>query len=160
MDEHVSWDVHLQKFQQGVEMNFDRDAAAGVLRRTTGFREAEPGVGELVECGSAEIFYGLEPSSDVMVSVRAASPTVLQLIYDLAVELRMVIFFPTAESWGVVVVEQSQAGDLPDASWEGWENFDEGFTPPTPVVCRTANELAVALVPSYDGWATWAHGGG
>jgi hypothetical protein len=112
------------------------------------------------EGGYAAIYYGLEPSSDVMVSVGAASPRVLQLIYDLAVELRMVVFFPTAESWGAAVVEQSQAGDLPDASWEGWESFDDGFTPPTPVVCRSAGDLAAALVPSYTGWETWAHGGG
>jgi hypothetical protein len=160
MDDGVSWDVHLQKFHQGAELNFDRDAAVKVLRRTTGFREAEPGVGEVVEGGYAAIYYGLEPSSDVMVSVRAASPTVFQLIYDLAVELRMVVFFPTAESWGAAVVEQPQDGDLPDASWEGWESFDDGFTPPTPVVCRSADDLAAALVPSYNGWETWAHGGG
>jgi hypothetical protein len=142
-----------------VEANFDLDAARGILRRTSGFREAEPGVGELVDGGYAEIYYGAEPSSDVMVSVRVASRAVLQLIYDLAAELRMVVFFPTDESWGVATVERSRVGDLPGPSWEGWEDFDDGFRPPTPIVCRNADELAAALVPFYDSWATWAHGG-
>jgi hypothetical protein len=156
----MSWDVHLQKFDQGAVVNFDLDAAKRVLRLTSGFREAEPGVGEIVEGGSADIYYGPEPSSDVLVSVRAASAAVLQLIYELAVELRMVVFFPTETGWGAAVVEQSQADDLPDASWDGWEDFDDGFKPPTPVVCRSADDFAAALVPSYEGWETWARGDG
>jgi hypothetical protein len=159
MDGRVSWDVHLQKFDQGREVNFDLEVAQTILRRTRGFRAAEPGVGELVEGGSAEIYYGAEPSSDVMVSIRAASSTVFQLIYDLAAELRIVVFFPTEESWGAAVVEPSQSHDLPDLSWEGWENFDDGFTPPTPIVCSTADDLATALAPAYDSWETWAHRG-
>jgi hypothetical protein len=158
MDDVVSWDVHLQKFQQGAEVNFDLDAAERVLRRTRGFCALEPGVGELVEGGYAEIHYGADPSSDVMVSVRAASPLALQLIYDLAVELRMVVFFPTDAGWGAAVVEQSQADDLPGPAWAGWQDFDAGFTPPKPIVCRSADELAAALAPSYQGWETWAHG--
>ena len=150
--------AHLQKFDQGAVVNFDLELAERVLRRTRGFCEAEPGVGEIVERGFAEIYYGSKPSSDVMVSIRASSATVLQLIYDLAAELQMVVFFPTEESWGAIVVEQSQARDLPDPSWSGWEAFDEGFTPPTPIVCRNADELAAALVPAYDGWENWAHG--
>jgi hypothetical protein len=113
MDDVVSWDVHLQKFDQGAEANFDLAAAKRVLRGTGGFREAEQGVGELVGGGFAEIHHGAEPSSDVMVSVRAASPAVSRLIYDLAAELRMVVFFPTERGWGVAVVDESQAGDLP-----------------------------------------------
>jgi hypothetical protein len=155
----VSWDVHLQKFDQGGEVNFDLEAAQKILRSTRGFRQAEPGVGELVEGGYAEIYYGFEPSSDVMVSIRAASSTAFQLIYDLAAELRMVVFFPTEESWGAAVVEPSQSRDLPDSSWEGWENFDDCFTTPTPIVCSTADDLAAALVPAYDSWETWARGG-
>jgi hypothetical protein len=154
----VSWDVHIQKFDQGGEVNFDLEAAQRILRRRGGFRAAEPGVGELVEDGHAEIYYGAEPSSNVMVSIRAASSTVFQLIYDLASELRMVVFFPTEESWGAAVVQPSQSHDLPDPSWEGWENFDDGFTPPTPIVCSTADDLTAALVPAYDSWETWAHG--
>ena len=103
-------------------VNFDLELAERVLRRTRGFCEAEPGVGEIVEGGFAEIYYGSKPSSDVMVSIRASSATV------------------------------------PDPWWSGWEAFDEGFTPPTPIVCRNADELAAALVPAYDGWETWAHG--
>jgi hypothetical protein len=159
MDDAVSWDVHLLKFDQGVVANFDLETAGRALRQTSGFRETEPGIGELVEGGFAEIFYGPEPSSDVMVSVRAASPAIWQVIYDLAAELRMVLFFPTEESWGAAVVEQSQARDLPDPSWEGWKDFDDGFTPPAPIVCRTVDELAAALAPAYTSWETWAHRG-
>jgi len=156
----VSWDVHLQKFDRGAEVNFDREAAQRILRRTAGFHAAEPGVGELVEGGYAEIYYGAEASSTVMVSMRAASSSIaFQLIYDLASELRMVVFFPTEESWGLAVVEPSQSDDLPGPSWDGWENLDDGFTPPTPIVCSTADALASALRPAYDGWEGWAHGG-
>ncbi|HEX3679481.1 MAG TPA: hypothetical protein VHU90_07155 [Galbitalea sp.] len=155
----MSWDVHLQKFDQGREVQFDLQAAQKTLQRTRGFREAEPGIGELVEGGYAEIYYGSEPSCDMMVSVRAASSTVFQLIYDLAAELRMVVFFPTEKSWSAAVVEPSQSDDLPDRSWEGWERFDDGFTPPTPIVCSTADDLAAALVAAYGSWETWAHGG-
>jgi hypothetical protein len=159
MDDAVSWDVHLQKFDGGAEVNFDLEAAQRILRQTRGFIAAEPGVGELVEGGYAEIYYGSEPSSTVMVSVRGASTAAVQVIYELAAELRMVVFFPTDESWGAAVVEPSQSHDLPGPSWEGWENFDEGFTPPTPIVCPTANDLAAALASSYGTWETWAHGG-
>jgi hypothetical protein len=153
----VSWDVHLLKFQGGAEANFDLGAAEAVLRGASGFLGAEPGVGEL---GSSDIYYGPEPSSDVMVAVRAASPAVFQLIYDLAVELRMVVFFPTEASWGVAVVERSQVDDFPDASWDGWERFDDGFTPPAPIVCQSADDLGAALAPAYNGWETWSRGRG
>ena len=155
----MSWDVHLQKFDQGREVNFDLEAAQRILRRTPGFRAAEPGVGELVEGGYAEIYYGSEPSSNVMISIRTASSAVFQLMYELAAELRMVIFFPAEDSWGAAVVEPSQSHDLPHPSWEGWEDLDDGFTPPTPIVCSTADDLVAALVPAYDSWEAWAHGG-
>jgi hypothetical protein len=90
----VSWDVHLQKFDQGREVNFDLEVAQRILRRAPGFRTAEPGVGELVEGGYAEIYYGSEPSSNVMISIRTASSAVFQLMYELAAELRMVIILP------------------------------------------------------------------
>jgi hypothetical protein len=155
----VSWDVLLQKFDRGSEATFDLDRARELLRQTSGFCEIEPGVGEIDGDEYAEIFYGVEPSSDVMISVRAASPVVYELIWELAAHLRMAVFFPTEDDWRVAVLDRSQADDLPDASWEGWERFDDGFTPPDPFVCEDAEALASVLRSSYDGWHSWAHRG-
>jgi hypothetical protein len=46
---------------------------------------------------------------------------------------------------------------VPDASWEGWGNFGEGFRPPPPVVCEDAEELVAALRSSFERWQAWAH---
>jgi hypothetical protein len=100
--------------------------------------EVEPGIGEIEGHGYAEIYYGVEASSDVMVSVRASSQEVIQLICDFAAELRMAVFVPTENSWGAVVLDPSLVDDLPDESWEGWENFGDGFRPPAAVVCEGA----------------------
>jgi hypothetical protein len=83
----------------------------------------------------------------------------VHLIYNLAAELRMVIFFPAEQSLGVAVVDRSHPRDLPEPLWERWEDFDAGFAPPTPTVCRNMEELASALAPAYDSWAAWAHRG-
>jgi hypothetical protein len=128
--------VHLQKFDRGAEATFDLGAARGLLGRTSGFREMEPGVGEVEGDGYAEAYYGIEPSSDVMVASRAGSPET---------------------GWGVAVLGRSHVDDLPDASWEGWENFGEGFRPPPPVVCEDAEELVAALRSSFERWQAWAH---
>jgi len=130
-----------------------------LLGQTTGFRDIDPGVGEVVGNGYAEVYYGAEPSSDMMVAVRAGSPAVIELICKLAADHQMTVFFPTDSGWGLAVLGSSQAEDLPDRSWEGWENFDERSRPPTAVVYEHAEELATALRSSYDGWEAWAHGG-
>jgi hypothetical protein len=153
----LSWDVHLQKFERGAEAIFDLGAARAVLERTTGFRDIEPGIGEVVGDGYAEVYYGPEPSSDVMVAVRAGSPTVLDLIGRLTSELRMTVFFPNESGFGLAVLGSSQAEDLPDRSWEGWENFGEAWRPPPAVVCEDAAELATVLRVSYEEWEAWAH---
>jgi hypothetical protein len=151
----LSWDVVLQKFDRKGETTFDLGAARRLLGRTRGFRDVEPGVGEVEGDGYAEVYYGVEASSDVMVSVRASSPEVIQLICEFAAELRMTVFFPTQSGLGAAVLGASQVDDLPDGSWEGWESFGEA---PTPVVCEGAEELAAVLRSSYDFWQTWAHG--
>ncbi|MFL5926204.1 MAG: hypothetical protein ACJ77E_04650 [Gaiellaceae bacterium] len=153
----MSWDVLLQKFERGAEATFDHGAARALLGRTSGFRQLEPGVGELEGDGYAEVYYGAEPSSDVMVAVRVGAPGVIDLVYRLAAELRMAVFFPTETDWGVAVLDQAQVDDLPDSSWHGWESFGDGFTPPTPIVCEDAAELGAALQSSYNGWQAWAH---
>jgi hypothetical protein len=104
------------------------------------------------------MYCGVEASSDVMVSVRASSQEVIQLICEFAAELRMAVFVPTENSWGAVVLDPSLVDDLLEQSWEGRENFGDGFSPPTPVVCEGAEELAAVLRASYDDWQTWAHG--
>jgi hypothetical protein len=154
----LSWDVHLQKFDRQAEATFDLGAARRLLGRTSGFCEVEPGVGEVEDDGYAEVYYGVEPSSDVMVAARGSSSGVIRLICELAAELRMAVFFPTETDWGVAVLGVSQVDDLPDRSWEGWENFGEGFRPPTPVVCDGLEDLAAVLRSSYDHWQTWAYG--
>lgn len=155
----MSWDVYLEKFDRGAEATFDLGAARRVLGRTTGFREVEPGVGEVEDDGYAEVYYGVEPSSDVMVAARGRlSPGVIRLICELAAELRLAVFFPTETDWGVAVLDVSQVDDLPDGSWAGWENFGEGFRPPTPVVCAGLEDLAGVLRSSFDHWQTWAYG--
>jgi hypothetical protein len=86
----LSWDVHLLKFDREAEATFDLGAARRLLERTSGFREVEPGVGEVEGDGYAEIYYGVEASSDLMVAARGSSPSaVIQLICELAAELRM-----------------------------------------------------------------------
>jgi hypothetical protein len=117
----LSWDVHLQKFDRQAEATFDLGVARRVLGRTSGFREVEPGVGEVEDDGYAEVYYGVEPSSDMMVAARSSSSGVIRLICELAAELRMAVFFPTETDWGVAALGVSQVDDLPDSSWEGWE---------------------------------------
>jgi hypothetical protein len=153
----LSWDVHLQKFDRQAEATFDLGVARRVLGRTSGFREVEPGVGEVEDDGYAEVYYGVEPSSDMMVAARSSSSGVIRLICELAAELRMAVFFPTETDWGVAVLGVSQVDDLPDRSWKGWDNLGEGFRPPTPVVCDGPEDLAAVLRSSYDHWQTWAH---
>jgi hypothetical protein len=51
----LSWDVHLLKFDREAEAPFDLGAARRLLERTSGFREVEPGVGEVEGDGYAEI---------------------------------------------------------------------------------------------------------
>jgi len=80
----LSWDVVLQKFDRGSEATFDLNGARSLLGRTRGFRELEPGIGEVEGRGYAEVYYGAEPSSDVMVSARGRSPEVIELICELA----------------------------------------------------------------------------
>jgi hypothetical protein len=70
----------------------------------------------------------------------------------------MAVFVPTETGWGAVVLDPSLVDDLPDESWEGWENFGDGFRPPTPVVCEASEELAAVLRSSYDDWQMWEHG--
>jgi hypothetical protein len=154
----LSWDVVLQKFDRRSEATFDLAAARRLLGRASGFCEVEPGIGEIEGDGYAEIYYGVESSSDVMVSVRAISQEVIQLICEFAAELCMAVFVPTENSWGAVVLDPSLVDDLPDESWEGWENFGDGSRPPTLVVCEGTEDLAAVLRASYDDWQTWAHG--
>jgi hypothetical protein len=151
----LSWDVLLQKFDHRTPATFDLDAARNILRRTNGFSEIEPGVGEVEGDGYAEIYYGTEPSTDVMIAVRVASPAVFRRGCELGVVLRMVLFFPTEPSWGIAVLDASQADDLPGSSWE---QFEDGFTRPAPLVCADREQLAAALKSSYDDWHAWAHG--
>jgi hypothetical protein len=77
MDDVMSWDVHLQKFDQGAAVNFDLEAAERVLRRSSGFRVAEPGVGELVEGGSAEIYYANRVAAHLRPGVEVADGRLL-----------------------------------------------------------------------------------
>jgi hypothetical protein len=155
----LSWDVVLQKFERGAEATFDLDAAKVLLRQTSGFRDIEPGICEVVGDGYAEIYYGAGPSSDIMVAVRAGSPALIELICKLAAALQMTVFFPTDSGWELAVLSASQAEDLPGRSWDGWEHFDEELTPPTAVVYEHTMKLASALRVSYDAWEDWARQG-
>ena len=69
----------------------------------------------------------------------------------------MAVLFPTGNGFGLAVLDPSLAEELPDRSWEGWENVGEAFDPPPAVVCKDADELAVILQSSYDDWEEWAH---
>jgi hypothetical protein len=124
-----------------------------LLHKTDSFRELEPGVGEIESDGIAELYYGIAESSDLLVAVRVASPTILQLIQDLAVELGMVVLFPSDGGWTAAVTGQAQAADVPEASWEGWERLGE---PPKLIICRTQADLAAALAAAYGDWERWA----
>jgi hypothetical protein len=153
----VSWDVVLLKFRDRDVVPFNIDDARRIVLSTDGARETDPCVAELTSGGIADIYFDGE-SPEILLSVYASSPRVTGLIYNLARELEMVVFFPMRDGWGAALVEGTAGNQLPDRSWSGWQDFDDDFDPPEPVVCRNAAELEIALAGPYDDWAEWAHG--
>jgi hypothetical protein len=109
--------------------------------------------------GIADVYFDGE-SPEILFSVHASSLAVTRLIYELARELEMFVFFPLRDGWGAAVVEETARQELPDRVWSGWQDFDEDFDPPEPVVCRNAADLDAALAGSYREGAEWAHGPG
>jgi hypothetical protein len=154
----VSWDIVLLKFRDRDLVPFDTDDARRVVHSTEGVRETEPGVAEITSAGTADIYFGPE-SPEILLAVFASSPRVTDLVYRLARELEMVVFFPTMpDGWGAAVTEETAGRELPDRSWSGWQDLGDDFDPPEPVVCRNAAELEAALAGSFGAWADWAHG--
>jgi len=155
----VSWDVVLLRFRDRTVLPFDVDDARRIVLSTLGARETEPFVAEIRNGAIAEVYFDGE-SPEILFSVHASSPAVSRLIYELARELEMFVFFPLRDSWGAAVVEGTAGQELPDRAWSGWQDFDDDFDPPEPVVCRNAADLDAALTGSYREWADWAHGEG
>jgi hypothetical protein len=156
----VSWDVLLLRFRDRDVIPFDSDDARRIVLSTDGARETEPYEAEITTDGIADIFFG-SGSPEILLSVFANSPRVTGLIYELARELEMVVFFPTTPGgWGAAVVEGAAGQELPDRSWSGWQDFGDDVDPPEPVVCRNAGDLHAAMGGSYSDWADWAHGPG
>jgi hypothetical protein len=152
----VSWDVVLLRFRDGAPATVDVDEAERVVLSGSGVNLIEPGVAEITGDGVADIHFGGE-SPEIMFFVFAGSPTVTQLIHRIASEFQMVVFFPTTEGWGAAVTDDPAAADLPDSSWNGWEDFGEDFDPPIPAVCRTPQDLDAVFGGSYSTWEDWAH---
>jgi hypothetical protein len=155
----VSWDVILLRFRDRDVVPFNVDDARRIVLSTEGAREAEPFVVEITNGGIADVYFDGE-SPEILFSVHASSLAVTRLIYELARELEMFVFFPLRDGWGAAVVEETARQELPDRVWSGWQDFDEDFDPPEPVVCRNAADLDAALAGSYREWAEWAHGPG
>ncbi len=153
----MSWDVVLLRFRDRAVASFDFDDAKRIVRSADGARETESGIAEITDSGVADIYFDGE-SPEILFSVYASSPAVTGLIYELARELEMVVFFPLfPDGWGAAVVNEAAGQELPDRSWSGWQDFDDDFDPPEPVVCRSAADLAAALAGPYGDWAEWAH---
>ncbi len=85
----MSWDVVLVR-----DPSFDLERARELLGAAPGFEELEAGIGEVTGDGYAEVYYGAEPSSDIMVAVRTGSDTIFHLIPELAEQLGMRIVTP------------------------------------------------------------------
>ena len=102
----MSWDVALVR-----EGTFDLGRARELLAAQPGFEEVEPGMGEVTGDGYAEIYYGDEPSSDIMVSVRVGADTIFRLIADLAQQLELRIVTP--EGLGLPLTESYRR-------WSDW----------------------------------------
>jgi hypothetical protein len=152
----VSWDIILLRFRDHDVVPFDADEARRIVLSTPAVREAAPYVAEIAHEGIADVYFDAK-SPEIMLSVYANSPAVSDLIYRLARELEMVVFFPRRDGWGAAVVEEIADVELPDRSWDGWQDFDDDFQPPEPIVCRNAADLATALAGPYGDWADWAH---
>ena len=152
----MSWDVVVLRFQDGAATAFDVDEANRIVLAADGVTLTEPGVAEITDSGVADIHFGGQ-SPEIMFFVYAGSVTVTRLIHQVARELQMVVFFPTAEGWGAAVADEAAAEALPDSSWSGWQDFDDDFDPPVPAVCRTAEDLDGVFGDSYRAWEEWAH---
>ena len=152
----VSWDVVLLRFRDGAATAFDVEEATRIVLATDGARLTEPGIAEITGNGVADIHFG-DQSPEIMFFVYAGSLTVTQLIYQVARELQMVVFFPTTDGWGAAVADEADAEALPDSSWSGWQDFNDDFVPPVPAVCRTAADLDAVFGGSYRAWEDWAH---
>jgi hypothetical protein len=151
----VSWDVVLLAFRDRDLVPFDAEEARRIVLATEGARETEPYVAELVGDSVVDIYYGSE-SPEILLSIRAYSPHVTGLIFELARGLEMTVFFPARNGWGAAYVEGTTGRELPDKSWVGWQDFDDDFEPPDPVVCHDVAELEAALDRPYGDWAAWA----
>ena len=152
----VSWDVVLLRFRNRAVVPFNVEDAERVVLSTEGARESEPGIAEITGRGVAEIYFGGN-SPEILISVFAGSRAVTGLIYELARELEMVVFFPILDGWRAAVVAETAGQELPDRSWSGWRAFDDDFDPPELVLCRSAADLEAALAGSYEDWDEWAH---
>jgi hypothetical protein len=144
------------RFRDGAPSGFEVADARRIVLAAADVREVEPGVAELTTDGIADIHFG-DDSPEIMFFVFAASPTVMRLIYDLAHELQMVVFFPSSDGWRAAVAAEGAARTLPDRSWSGWEDFDDDFYPSAVAFCRTAADLEAFLRVPYDEWDEWAH---
>jgi hypothetical protein len=151
----MSWDVLLLKFRDRDVVPFNVEDARRIVLSTEGARETEPCVVEITHGGIADIYFDGE-SPEILLSVYASSRGVTGLIYRLARELEMVVFFPIRDGWGAAVVEATAGQELPDRLWSGWQDFDDDFGPPEPVVCRNAADLDAALTGPIGDWAEWA----
>src|SRR5207244_13456572 len=105
-DGRVSWDVVLLRFRDRAAVPFRVDDAKRIVLSTDGVRETEPGVAEITSRGVANIYFDGD-SAEILFSVFASSPAVTGLIYDLARELEMVVFFPISDGWGAAVVGET-----------------------------------------------------
>jgi len=95
----VSWDIVLLRFRDGDAVAVDADDARRIVLAAEGVREIEPGVGEVVTDGVADIHFGGQ-SPEITFFVYAGSPTVTRIAHELARELQMVVFF-RAQTAGV-----------------------------------------------------------
>ena len=152
----MSWDVVLLRFCRDAPAAFAIGDARRIVLAAADAREVEPGVAEITTDGIADIHFGDE-SPEIMFFVYAMSRAVMRLIYELARELQMVVFFPSSDGWRAAVVVEAAAETLPGRSWSGWKDFDDDFYPPAAALCRTAADLEAFLAGPYDEWDEWAH---
>jgi hypothetical protein len=104
----------------------------------------ETGDGLSIELGADGVFS--EPSvMDILITTRGISHGLITLMYDLALEAKLVLVVADTPPIAVVTDEQ-MLKHLPES--DSW----------TTVICQSAEELTSVVVPKVIAWQKWAFG--
>jgi hypothetical protein len=147
----MSFDIHILRFVDGDPDQLPAEPLREVFRRHGIHEHSSPQYPRLHDGLSIDLWSeGLdtpEGTDSVTISVRAISPALFYLLYDL-IQVPGVSLVIADTPLLALVSNQGDAGQLP-ADPEEWAPA---------VLCTSPEEVTRAVLPAFQQWESWAYG--